>query len=215
MDENQLNNYQEKNNLPSSRSESDSVKQKKNMPPKLIFGVLLVFGAFVLIFGFVNVANNIYGPSNFWTSQQNIPTDQGDNIADLLELQSIDSDKDGLSDYDEIYIYKTSAYLPDTDSDGYLDGAELESGNDPLCPSGADCRGVNTQPSEDVVNEENDLLPPETEPLPPEVLEELNKLTPDEVRQLLRASGELTEEQISDLDDETLMEIFQEVLLSQ
>jgi hypothetical protein len=44
----------------------------------------------------------------------------------------IDSDKDGLSDKEETLIWKTNPNNPDTDADGYLDGAETKSGYDPL-----------------------------------------------------------------------------------
>lgn len=42
-----------------------------------------------------------------------------------------DSDKDGISDYDEVRIYKTNPLIADTDGDGFIDGAEVESGYDP------------------------------------------------------------------------------------
>lgn len=42
-----------------------------------------------------------------------------------------DTDSDGLFDYEEIKTYKTNPLVPDTDSDGYLDGAEVKSGYNP------------------------------------------------------------------------------------
>ena len=50
------------------------------------------------------------------------------NRSDVLQ----DSDKDGVSDFDEVVIYKTDPYETDTDTDGYTDGAEIISGFDPL-----------------------------------------------------------------------------------
>ena len=73
------------------------------------------------------------------------------------ELMERDSDGDGLSDYDEIYIYGTDPLNPDTDGDGlsdydeiflygtdplkidsagngFTDGQEIEMGTDPLDP---------------------------------------------------------------------------------
>jgi len=52
-----------------------------------------------------------------------------------------DTDGDGLTDIDELNIYKTSPYIEDTDSDGFLDGEEVKSNNDPNCPAGKDCYG--------------------------------------------------------------------------
>ena len=54
-------------------------------------------------------------------------------------LKSRDTDGDGLSDYDEIYVYKTSPYLEDTDSDGIPDKQEIEQGTNPNCPQGQTC----------------------------------------------------------------------------
>ncbi|KKR31234.1 MAG: S-layer domain protein [Candidatus Falkowbacteria bacterium GW2011_GWF2_39_8] len=45
---------------------------------------------------------------------------------------AIDADKDGLSDSDEIAIYKTYPNNPDTDGDGYSDGEEVKNGFNPL-----------------------------------------------------------------------------------
>lgn len=42
-----------------------------------------------------------------------------------------DSDSDGISDYDEVRIYKTDPLVADSDGDGFIDGAEVESGFDP------------------------------------------------------------------------------------
>ena len=48
------------------------------------------------------------------------------------------SDGDGLSDDDEINIYGTDPFNPDTDGDGAGDGVEVNAGYDPLdsgdCP---------------------------------------------------------------------------------
>lgn len=47
-------------------------------------------------------------------------------------LVKADTDSDGLSDYDEIFIYKTNPTLADSDGDGALDGWEVENGYSPL-----------------------------------------------------------------------------------
>jgi len=45
-----------------------------------------------------------------------------------------DTDSDGLSDYDEVKVWKTDPFLADTDGDGYLDGSEVKSGYSPTGP---------------------------------------------------------------------------------
>ncbi len=43
-----------------------------------------------------------------------------------------DTDKDGISDYDEVHLYKTNLFAADTDGDGVIDGTEIEKGYNPL-----------------------------------------------------------------------------------
>jgi hypothetical protein len=64
----------------------------------------------------------------------------GDNLADSMETllgtntNNIDSDNDGLSDGDEVNIWKSNPMNPDTDGDTYLDGAEVKNGYSPIGP---------------------------------------------------------------------------------
>src|SRR3989338_4498333 len=74
------------------------------------------------------------------------PDDQ--NEEDLvLALQAQDTDGDGLSDYDEIYLHNTSAYISDTDSDGIDDAQEISAGQDPTCPTGENCDFADPDPA--------------------------------------------------------------------
>jgi hypothetical protein len=45
---------------------------------------------------------------------------------------AIDTDGDGISDYDELNLYKTDPNNPDTDGDGFMDGVEIIRGFNPL-----------------------------------------------------------------------------------
>ncbi|HKK54236.1 MAG TPA: L,D-transpeptidase family protein [Patescibacteria group bacterium] len=51
-----------------------------------------------------------------------------------VEEQNIDSDNDGILDYDEINVYYTDPYSKDTDGDGYTDWEELNTGYSPHNP---------------------------------------------------------------------------------
>lgn len=53
--------------------------------------------------------------------------------SDVSVLSSLDTDSDELSNYDE-RIYGTDAFSSDTDRDGYPDGHEIRTKNDPLNP---------------------------------------------------------------------------------
>ena len=39
-------------------------------------------------------------------------------LDETIRLQRIDTDRDTITDYQELNFYSTSPYLPDTDSDG-------------------------------------------------------------------------------------------------
>jgi hypothetical protein len=43
----------------------------------------------------------------------------------------VDSDKDGISDYDEINLYRTNPFAADTDGDSYIDSVEIKLGYNP------------------------------------------------------------------------------------
>jgi hypothetical protein len=52
----------------------------------------------------------------------------------VLASSNLDTDKDGITNYDELNIYKTDTNNPDTDGDGYSDWLELNSGYSPHNP---------------------------------------------------------------------------------
>lgn len=74
------------------------------------------------------------------TDPNNIDTDH-DGLSDGEEVNVYktnplvaDTDQDGLTDGQEVKIYKTNPLVPDTDQDGLNDGAENMYGTDPLKP---------------------------------------------------------------------------------
>ncbi len=68
-----------------------------------------------------------------------------------IDLRAKDTDSDGLNDWDELNLYKTSPYLSDTDSDTFADKQEIDSGNDPTCPQGQSCASTS-----EIANTETD-----------------------------------------------------------
>lgn len=103
---------------------------------KIAAASLAVFGILVVVLWFAQLKNNIYGPFNAPAGQNQVATDA--QTSDEA-LKTKDTDGDGLSDYDELNIYKTSPYLEDTDGDGLKDGDEVKAGTDPNCPKGKTC----------------------------------------------------------------------------
>lgn len=116
----------------------------------------------------------------------------GDTTVSDEILRQRDTDSDGLSDYDEQYLYKTSAYLKDSDSDGYDDKTEVTSGNDPLCPPGQAC---------------NEPAPSGAIGTPEEAPPDLNAA---QIRELLKKSG-VSDTEISRYTDEQLVALYREL----
>ena len=57
-----------------------------------------------------------------------------DVITFFVSVAMIDTDADGLTDDEEVFLYLTDPHNNDTDSDGFLDGDEVVNGTDPLDP---------------------------------------------------------------------------------
>lgn len=112
---------------------------KQLTPKEKLIATLLSLTA-VLIFSFWYI--------NFQTTLMYMPlggvdpkTLKDDSLKNNIPVtdENKDTDKDGLTDLKEANLYKTSAYLPDTDGDGISDYDEVHSGTDPLCPQNKDC----------------------------------------------------------------------------
>ena len=186
---------------------------------KIGFVLLLVFGILTIALGFLQMRNTIYNP--FVVRLQNDGLGSQVFLDEKTRLQQLDTDNDGISDYDEIEFYKTSTYLPDTDSDGLTDKFEIDNGKDPLCPEGNVCE-VQLAPEEetkiespvleaaspmDIFNKAGQLTAGGT------ANADLNNIVNDPVllRQLLLSSGKITEEQLSKIDDATLMDLVKNI----
>ena len=103
---------------------------------KIAAASLAVFAVLIVVLWVAQLRNNIYGPFNrpVGQNQAALETPNSDEV-----LKTKDTDGDGLSDYDELNLYRTSPYLADTDSDGYKDSEEIKNNADPNCPAGRDC----------------------------------------------------------------------------
>ena len=63
------------------------------------------------------------------------PIPSNRDVYDCLVMEAVDTDGDGLSDWDELNIYNTNATNNDTDGDGVSDGDEVNNGTNPLDPN--------------------------------------------------------------------------------
>lgn len=131
------------------RAELSNQIEKTPMEKFFVFFLILItISAFGL--GYLQFKKNIESPlySSYLREQRglvqekySVPSDASlSQEQKITDLQNQDSDLDGLSDYSEIYVYKTSPYLEDTDSDGKWDKDEVVAGTDPNCPEGENCQ---------------------------------------------------------------------------
>jgi hypothetical protein len=103
-------------------------------------GLFIVVSLFIVAFTGYQIYRNIVGPVEFnppeWLINQ-LNQDAEDNSIEALKDK--DTDSDGLTDYQELYQFKTSIFLEDSDSDGATDFEEVNKGDDPMCPIGQSC----------------------------------------------------------------------------
>lgn len=106
---------------------------------KLGLAVFVVVGLATAVLGFARIKKNIALP---FVRKEGLvfKTTEELELEREQKLKEQDTDKDTLNDYDELYVFRTSPFLEDTDSDGENDGQEVATNSDPNCPKGKTCR---------------------------------------------------------------------------
>ncbi len=189
---------------------------------KFAFVLLMFLGFGGFFFGFKSFGANLARPiqeqiAALATGQPYLTSEQREAQA-LEESKTKDTDSDGLVDYDELYVYKTSPYVSDSDSDGYDDKQEVFSGNNPNCPEGKDCGSFVTG-SEEVgengasvegliqgLGEDQLLQAGSVQFDSPEDVEAFFKsATVEQIRAALLEAG-MSQEELDSIDDQTLQD---------
>ena len=150
-----------------------------------------------ILFGIFQFKNQIFQPYQRPKAERSLTLSAPSVTQDLLGLSQKDTDQDGLSDFDELNIYGTSPYLPDSDSDGISDQQEIARGADPNCPQGNNCfalselqQGQSVEPSPSVLS---------------------GQASASELRALLQQSG-LPADSLNSFSDADILSIYQEAL---
>ena len=177
--------------------------KKEKKPISLVLLVFfIVFSVLVVVFGYFHIIANIYSPFTQSMPKYNI---QENNEQELAILNNQDTDNDGLTDLDEKFVYNTSAYLADTDSDNYSDKDEIDADSDPLDPKSFPGRNFIQ------VEQESDLkFFQEVIPDFEQIQQIGQEVTPEQIRQLLIEQGGLSKDVVDKLNDKALMNLYNE-----
>jgi len=166
--------------------------------------MVMIVGVGALVYGVVSLQKQIVSPFKIELPDSVmadlIPQSEAERVASLKQK---DTDEDTLSDYDESYIYDTSPYIADTDSDGVPDAEEIKLGTDPTCPMGERCQGVRIIGPDTKIS---DLFPEFSD----SVLT-LKDRTIIEFKSILLDQG-YDAEKLAEMDDDVLLIILEEAL---
>ena len=144
----------------------------------------------------------------FATTAERFKTPEQVEAERVEAMKTKDTDADGLNDYEESYVYQTSPYLEDSDSDGADDRTELAAGDDPNCPQDKECGSYYAEFQGSATGTASVSGLEEQEKV---IFEQLMNPTPDQIRQMLLQSG-LDPSEIQGIDDATLIELYQQSL---
>jgi hypothetical protein len=171
---------------------------EKLTQPKFLAWSLVVLVVIVVIFSGTNLLNSLKTP--FAVNPENVKlalnfnSNTNSENLDVASLSLLDTDKDGLSDYEEMSVYGTSRYIPDSDSDGISDGDEVKAGTDPNCPTGQTCQAVAIPTTASSTTQ----------------IANINSVTAEQAKQWLISNG-LTAEELAKLDDTSILGLYQQV----
>ena len=161
--------------------------------------MVIGFGSLALVFGVFFLWKHIASPFVISYVGPQFLTGDEKQQQEMETLKKQDTDMDGLDDYSELYVYRTSPYLNDSDSDGAEDKVEIAQGEDPNCAPSMPCATA----ALDTVNPttlqgtfvgngtDESAAPavPEAAASPTEIATMLSQMTTDQIRALLVQSG--------------------------
>ena len=181
---------------------------------KLGLAGLVILACLVIYLGFRQMGNSIKNPFAFKSAPSNQAGTELTEEEQMNQLKQKDTDKDGLSDYDELYVYQTSPYLADSDSDGVSDKIEIDKGTDPNCPTGKSCGAEIANPTAGSITTSTLVSPLENMPsIDQLLLQSLFGANPDPkaLRDFLVKQG-IDKNTLDAFSDAELLQTFKELL---
>ena len=229
-----LNDHQLENNKDEEVEYNQPQGNKLNKGQKISVILLAFFAVLVVFLWSLQFKKSISEPFAYKDSEEKEAESSAFNADNEELLKTKDTDGDGLSDWDELYFYKTSPYLEDSDSDGFSDKEEIDSDNDPNCPIGRDCYSAGIVDGDNRVVSEggdennlllNDLLEQlnmvqditekeeQTDKGQEELLEDFlgGQIDAAILREMLVGAG-MDENMLNQISDEDLMKSYQEMI---
>jgi hypothetical protein len=191
-----------------------------------IVGVIIVVGGYMQIRGFVtSYDRNVLRPAQLEVQKRILEAQteastltNSSEAATIAELKTKDSDNDTLNDFDEEYVYGTSRYLADSDSDGKKDQEEVQAGGNPNCPEGAEClatssttSNVNAQISSAALDAFGDLRNTNSAGATSDAQLQQLAANPTELRSFLKQKG-VTDDVLNKTDDATLLALAKDAM---
>lgn len=176
---------------------------------KIGFVLLLIFAIMAITLGVVQIRNTFYAP---FALKDTVPSTYKSDVTGIDALRFRDTDGDGLSDFDELYIYGTSPYLYDTFGYGMSD-KEVIARKLPLCPKGQDCVNpiISGQGAQNAVDVSTTFAVASAPSQPPDVLQMLHD--PEQLRPLLVQAG-MNKTLLDKISDADLMSMVNQLLQS-
>ncbi len=176
---------------------------------KIGFVLLLAFAILAIGLGVLQIRNNMYGR---FALNKEISSGIKDDVDTVDALRFRDTDRDNLSDFDELYVYGTSPYLPDTDGDGISDGKEIQVKTNPLCAEGTDCDQM-LQADQVAATSTASTTPPDLQAPATAPITDLEKAIKDpaQVRAMLIGAG-VKKEIVDKYSDAELMQMIDEMM---
>lgn len=175
---------------------------------KAAFALVGITGGLAVLLGFFFLIDHIRSPLDQGYVGPRLLS-AAERQQEELEKQAVtDTDNDGLTDFEELYTYRTSPYLSDTDGDTMQDGVEIAAGTDPTCAQGNDC--VSTSIGQGGIQDLEDAeIAPTTDV--DALVAQIENLGPAEIREVLIATG-ASETDLALVPDDQLVELYRQTL---